>query len=126
MSQIMDSIDDIQLLEYKLHQDSLALTKIIKWEKSIKRRIESAKLQIQILKKERPKQESITNNLRLTETSDFNNSLTESSITKESTNYSKQVNKEVTKNSTPQINFNDCLNKKKINEQQKTIDNIQQ
>ncbi|CAF0809662.1 unnamed protein product [Brachionus calyciflorus] len=41
-------------------------------------------------------------------------------------NIAKQVNKEVTKDSTPRLTFNDCLNQTKINEQQKTIDNIQQ
>ncbi|CAF1072366.1 unnamed protein product [Brachionus calyciflorus] len=111
MSQIVDSIQNIQLLEYKLHQDTLALNKILKWEKSIKKRIESAKIQIQILKKERPKQEPISkipiqiqsdrkfrsqqekelksnsaNNLRLTQLTEiFHNStsLTESSSTSE-------------------------------------------
>ena len=44
----MNQVDNIQILEYKLHQDYLALKKILKWEEKMQKRIEQTKLQLQI------------------------------------------------------------------------------
>ena len=49
----MNQIDNIKLLEYKLHQDHLALKKILKWEEKMQKRIEQTKLQLQTLKQDK-------------------------------------------------------------------------
>ncbi|CAF0861587.1 unnamed protein product [Brachionus calyciflorus] len=55
MSHKINPNDNIQLLEFKLNQDLIALKKVLKWEKAIEKRIEATKLQIQALKSSKQK-----------------------------------------------------------------------
>ena len=149
MSHKINPNDNIQLLEFKLNQDLIALKKVLKWEKAIEKRIEATKLQIQALKssKQKPmskipvpvhpnrkftpkKNKELASNtaeiLNSTEAPEFSNKSTtiinSSPINKSKIHFVQEIKRDV-KNSSRESELNNCVDQ--MNNQQKIIENIQ-